>query len=72
MLGLVGHRQSIGSWTFSSGSFTLRAEPSERLVQEGQMVGYKHHSFWSCMGTLRENTYLEDLWQSGQVTWKMW
>lgn len=47
-------------------------EPSERLAREGQMVGYKHNSFWSCMDTLREKTYLEDLWQSGKAPWKMW
>ena len=47
-------------------------EPSERLVREGQLVGYKHNSFWSCMDTLREKTYLEDLWQSGKAPWKIW
>jgi glucose-1-phosphate cytidylyltransferase len=47
-------------------------EPSERLVREGQMVGYKHDKFWSCMDNLREKTYLEDLWQSGNPPWKIW
>lgn len=47
-------------------------EPSGRLVSEGQMVGYKHDSFWSCMDTLREKTYLEDLWKSGKAPWKIW
>ena len=47
-------------------------EPSERLVCEGQMVWYKHNSFWSCMDTLREKTYLEDLWKSGKAPWKIW
>ncbi len=47
-------------------------EPSERLVSDGQMVGYRHDSFWSCMDTLREKTYLEDLWNSGKAPWKIW
>jgi glucose-1-phosphate cytidylyltransferase len=47
-------------------------EPSERLVSEGQMVGYRHDSFWSCMDTLKEKTYLEDLWNSGKAPWKIW
>ena len=29
-------------------------EPLERLAQEGQLMAYKHDSFWQCMDTLRE------------------
>lgn len=42
------------------------------MVREGQMVGYKHNSFWSCMDSQREKTYLADLWQSGKAQWKTW
>ena len=47
-------------------------EPSERLVREGQMVGYKHYNFWSCMDTLREKTLLEEMWNSNKAPWKTW
>ncbi len=47
-------------------------DPSERLAREGQMVGYRHYGFWSCMDTLREKNYLEDLWNSGKAPWKTW
>ncbi len=47
-------------------------DPSERLAREGQMVGYRHYGFWSCMDTLREKNYLEDLWNSGKAPWKIW
>ena len=35
-------------------------------------MGYRHHGFWSCMDTLREKTYLEDLWTSEKAPWHIW
>jgi glucose-1-phosphate cytidylyltransferase len=46
--------------------------PLERLAQEGQIMGYRHYGFWSCMDTLREKNYLEDLWTEGKASWKLW
>ncbi len=46
--------------------------PMERLAAEGQMGVYKHQGFWQPMDTLREKTYLEDLWASGKAPWKVW
>lgn len=47
-------------------------QPLMRLAAEQQMMGYRHYGFWSCMDTLREKTYLEELWSSGQAPWKLW
>jgi len=47
-------------------------EPLERLAAEGQLMAYKHTSFWQCMDTLRERYILENLWASGQAPWKVW
>jgi glucose-1-phosphate cytidylyltransferase len=47
-------------------------EPLERLTKENQLTGYRHERFWSCMDTLKEKVYLEDLWQSGKAPWKVW
>ncbi|MGH8603870.1 MAG: sugar phosphate nucleotidyltransferase, partial [Gammaproteobacteria bacterium] len=47
-------------------------EPVERLVQEGQLMGYRHQGFWSCMDTLKEKNMLEGLWSSGKAPWKIW
>jgi len=47
-------------------------EPLERLTQDEQMMGYRHHGFWSCMDTLKEKNYLEELWNSGNAPWKVW
>lgn len=47
-------------------------EPLERLAGEGQLMAYRHESFWQCMDTLREKVLLESLWQSGKAPWKIW
>lgn len=46
--------------------------PLERLAAEGQLMAYRHTSFWQCMDTLREKILLESLWQSGKAPWKIW
>lgn len=47
-------------------------EPMERLAQDGQLMAYRHESFWQCMDTLREKHILETLWESGEAPWKTW
>ncbi len=47
-------------------------EPLERLAKDGQLMAYKHNSFWQCMDTLRDKKKLEDLWQSSNPPWKIW
>jgi len=47
-------------------------EPLERLARDGQLVAYRHSSFWQCMDTMREKYILEKLWESGNAPWKIW
>lgn len=47
-------------------------EPMERLAAEGQLMAYRHDSFWQCMDTLREKQLLERLWDSGKAPWRIW
>jgi glucose-1-phosphate cytidylyltransferase len=47
-------------------------EPLENLAREGQLMAYRHESFWQCMDTLREKKYLESLWTAGNAPWKTW
>ena len=46
--------------------------PLETLAEEGQLSAYQHHGFWQPMDTLRDKTYLEDLWTEGNAPWKVW
>lgn len=47
-------------------------EPLERLSRDGQLMAYRHTSFWQCMDTLRDKKLLEDLWHHGGAPWKLW
>jgi len=47
-------------------------EPLERLAADGQLMAYKHSSFWQCMDTIRDKKLLETLWQNGNAPWKIW
>ena len=47
-------------------------ESLERLAADGQLMAYKHFSFWQCMDTLREKHLLEKMWESGHPPWKTW
>ncbi len=47
-------------------------KPMERLAREGQLMAYRHSSFWQCMDTLRDKKLLEKLWQEGNAPWKIW
>ena len=47
-------------------------KPLEGLAKDGQMMGYRHYGFWSCMDTLWEKKNLEELWSSKKAPWKIW
>jgi len=47
-------------------------QPLQRLAADGQLMAYEHHGFWQPMDTLRDKTYLEELWASGKAPWKTW
>lgn len=46
--------------------------PLERLARDGQLMAYRHSSFWQCMDTLRDSRLLEKLWSNGEAPWKIW
>lgn len=47
-------------------------EPLEELANSGQLSAYLHKGFWQPMDTLRDKTFLEELWTSGKAPWKIW
>ena len=48
------------------------SEPLERLAEDGEVMAYRHHSFWQCMDTLRDKRLLERAWAEGPAPWKVW
>lgn len=53
-------------------STVFETKPLERLVDEGQLMSYRHTGFWQCMDTAREKELLETLWANGTAPWKVW
>ena len=47
-------------------------EPLQRLAAGGELMAWQHPGFWQPMDTLRDKTYLEELWASGKAPWKTW
>ena len=46
--------------------------PMQQLAAEGELMAYRHESFWQCMDTLREKHLLQTLWDGGSAPWKTW
>lgn len=46
--------------------------PMKRLAAAGELMAYRHESFWQCMDTLREKHILQKLWDGGAAPWKTW
>ncbi len=51
---------------------SLEANALERVAADGQLSAYCHHGFWQCMDTLRDRSYLQKLWESGDAPWNVW
>jgi glucose-1-phosphate cytidylyltransferase len=47
----------------------LVVEPFARLIEEGQLLAYKHGSFWRSMDTLRDRQVLEEMVEHGRMPW---
>jgi glucose-1-phosphate cytidylyltransferase len=47
-------------------------QPLGRLAADGQLMAFRHDSFWRCMDTAADRESLEDLWRSGRAPWKVW
>lgn len=56
----------------SDSSTVWENDPLKSLAKEKQLMAYVHNDFWRPMDTLRDKTYLEELWDSGCAPWKVW
>jgi glucose-1-phosphate cytidylyltransferase len=53
-------------------SSSWEKKPLEVLASSKQLMAYEHTGFWQPMDTLRDKTYLEELWQEKKAPWKTW
>lgn len=47
-------------------------EPLRNIVQDEELMVYRHNGFWMPMDTSRDYNYLNDLWKRGNAPWKIW
>lgn len=50
----------------------LVREAFQRLIEEKQLVAYRHNGFWKCMDTFKDKQELEDLVAQGKAPWEVW
>lgn len=48
----------------------LVLEPFSRLIEDDQLLAYRHDRFWRSMDTLRDRQILEDLVEQGEMPWR--
>jgi glucose-1-phosphate cytidylyltransferase len=47
----------------------LVLKPFQRLIDDDQLLAYKHDGFWRSMDTLRDRQILEDMVEKGSMPW---
>ena len=50
----------------------LEREPLENLALDGQLMAFKHSSFWQPMDTLRDLQTLRKRWDANDAPWRVW
>jgi glucose-1-phosphate cytidylyltransferase len=53
-------------------NLVLERGPMEDLVQDKQLMVYKHDGFWQPMDTSREFQFLNDIYEKGDAPWVRW
>ena len=53
-------------------STSWEKEPLMALAKKGELFAFKHNGFWMPMDTLRDKHMLNELWDSGKASWKIW
>jgi glucose-1-phosphate cytidylyltransferase len=61
-----------GVFDYIPGDVDWAKEPLEGLAADGQLAAYCHDGFWQCMDTMRDKSFLNQLWDNGQAPWKLW
>ena len=46
--------------------------PFQKLISEGQLIGYPYDGFWASMDTFKDKQQLDNMWGSGAAPWEVW
>jgi glucose-1-phosphate cytidylyltransferase len=61
-----------GIFDYLDSDCALEREPMERLAAEKQLMAFRHEGFWVGMDTYREYEMLNQMWDAGNVPWRVW
>lgn len=50
----------------------LEHGPLELIANQGEMQMFEHRGFWQCMDYPKDIDILQQIWDSGNVPWKLW
>ena len=50
----------------------LVERPFERLIEKGQLMGFKYEGFWGCMDTFKDQQLLDAMHNRGEAPWEVW
>lgn len=50
----------------------LEGSPMEKLVEQQELMVFRHSGFWQCMDTQRDRQLLEEYWRDAEPPWKVW
>ena len=70
--GFFVFRREIFNYLTEDASCDFEKGPLEKLAGQGQLMVYRHEGDWACMDTLRDNEYLNSLWEENNAFWKVW
>jgi glucose-1-phosphate cytidylyltransferase len=47
-------------------------EPFQKLIAEGQLIGYPYDGFWKAMDTFKDKQQLDEMYSKGHAPWELW
>ena len=65
-------KASIFNYLSDDDNLVFEKEPLSTLVNEGELMVYKHNTFWQPMDTNRDYVFLNSLYDKGKAPWVKW
>jgi glucose-1-phosphate cytidylyltransferase len=65
-------RRELFSYLDDREGLMFEEEPMRALVEDGEMMVYRHDGFWQPMDTYRDHNLLKGLYEKGEAPWIKW
>jgi glucose-1-phosphate cytidylyltransferase len=70
--GFFVFQREFFSYLGDDSSVSLEHAPLRNLARDGELAVYPHGGHWVGMDTYRDLNELNELWATGQASWKVW